>query len=239
MSSTGSGGAPCSSGGSALSFDGVDDHFSIARIVQDSFTIEAWIKTSTPSRTGTFFYEGTQLIWADVPGMAEDFAVAILNNDLTFGVGNGTGVNDSQIQSFDSVTTGEWTHVAVVRNESGKTISLFVNGMQESSKGSANTNPLNSPMQITIGGVLNNYQGIMDEVRFWNIARSEADIQSTMNVELKGNETGLVAYYKFDEGSGSTVKDSTASANSATLGDGMPSAAPAWVTTGAPICPAP
>jgi hypothetical protein len=40
--------------------------------------------------------------------------------------------------------------------------------------------------------------GAIDEVRIWSIARSQADIQSTMNTTLTGSEPGLVGYWKLD-----------------------------------------
>ncbi len=38
-----------------------------------------------------------------------------------------------------------------------------------------------------------------------------------MNKKLTGNEIGLVAYYKMDEGAGVTVKDSSPNSNTGTL----------------------
>jgi hypothetical protein len=40
----------------------------------------------------------------------------------------------------------------------------------------------------------------MDEVRIWNVARTQSEIQSNMNTELTGTESGLVAYYPFNQG---------------------------------------
>ena len=44
------------------------------------------------------------------------------------------------------------------------------------------------------------YQGRIDDVRVWNVERSQAQIQSNLNTELTGSETGLVAYYTFNQG---------------------------------------
>ena len=42
------------------------------------------------------------------------------------------------------------------------------------------------------------FQGDMDEVRIWNVALCQQQIQDRVNCELVGNETGLVAYYNFN-----------------------------------------
>ena len=54
------------------------------------------------------------------------------------------------------------------------------------------------------------FDGVIDEVRLWNVARTEAEIQSTMNSTLAGNEEGLVGYWNFDDG---TAKDLTTNEN--------------------------
>lgn len=45
-----------------------------------------------------------------------------------------------------------------------------------------------------------NWNGQLDEVRFWSKALSKAEIQSSMNCQLSGSENGLLAYYKFNQG---------------------------------------
>jgi hypothetical protein len=66
--------------------------------------------------------------------------------------------------------------------------------------------------------------GVFDELRIWNIARSQTDIQSDMYNELAGNETGLVAYYNFNQGiaggnntSITSLNDKKSSENNVTL----------------------
>jgi hypothetical protein len=51
--------------------------------------------------------------------------------------------------------------------------------------------------------------GKIDEFRVWNVFRDAATIKANMYTLMRGNEAGLIAYYKFDEGSGMTVADST------------------------------
>lgn len=49
----------------------------------------------------------------------------------------------------------------------------------------------------------------LDEVTVWNVALNQTQIQANKNRSLAGNEAGLLAYYRGDEGSGfSTVFDS-------------------------------
>ncbi|MER7540791.1 hypothetical protein ABTX77_39415 [Streptomyces sp. NPDC097704] len=47
----------------------------------------------------------------------------------------------------------------------------------------------------------------MDELRIWNRVRSAAELAEDLGHRLIGNEPGLTAYYRFDEGAGTTTYD--------------------------------
>ncbi len=83
---------------------------------------------------------------------------------------------------------------------------------------------------LTIGGRQNTtgqrFSGLIDEVRVWNVERS-AGIQAAYNTVLTGGEAGLVGYWRFSEGSGTTSVDGSAQGNDGVLGNGMPADVPA------------
>jgi hypothetical protein len=56
-------------------------------------------------------------------------------------------------------------------------------------------------------------KGALDEVRIWNVARTQAQIQSSMNQHLTGSEPGLVGYWQFD----GDVKDKSPYQNNGTI----------------------
>lgn len=70
----------------------------------------------------------------------------------------------------------------------------------------------------------------LDEVRIWDRARTTEELGHDKGVRLIGNDPGLVAYYRFDEGSGSRLHDQTDHARHGELVGG-----PAWVTSEAPV----
>jgi hypothetical protein len=82
------------------------------------------------------------------------------------------------------------------------------------------------------------YDGLIAEVRIWNVARTGAQLADAMNSRLTGDETGLVGYWPFDEGSGQTLGDETGNGLDAQLGStsGADEDDPTWVAdSGAPI----
>jgi hypothetical protein len=216
---------PCA--GSALNFNGAT-YASVTRPVQDDFTIEAWIQT-TASLAGTNYWQGLGLLYADLSGQANDFATAILSDKLAFGLGN----PDITLLSTSNVTTGQWVHVAVTRRESTGEMQVIVGGVLEASVISSNRAPLAAPPIITIGANTVDghfFVGLMDEVRVWTVVRTPAEITATMHQRLNGNETGLRAYWRFDEGGGATAVDSSPNNLNATF-----VGAPAWVPSNS-IC---
>jgi hypothetical protein len=216
--------------GHALQLEGIG-YLQVTRMVQDDFTLEAWIKTVT-SYSGTNFYEGNGLFYADVGGSANDFGTSVLSGKFAFGVGN----PDTTIVSTTMVTTGQWVHVAATRRKSTGEIQVFVNGMLENSKIVAQTNSLSAQSLMTIGANSIDgkyFNGTIDELRIWNVVRTQPEIAGALHKALAGSEPGLVAYYRLDESDGTTARDSSAAGtNTATIsGEGT------WIASDAPTCP--
>src|SRR5262249_22520776 len=101
-----------------------------------------------------------------------------------------------------------WTHVAVVYVS--RRPRLYVNGTL------VRTGLLSAMTFVHASGSLGgssqgdfgNFQGQLDEVRIWNAALSQTQIQSNMTRSLTGTEPNLVTYFRCDEGRGSILTDS-------------------------------
>jgi Concanavalin A-like lectin/glucanases superfamily len=198
--------------GMSLKLDGNSSYGTFARPVQDDFTLEAWIKTST-SQPGGEFWQGIGLFHADVQGGNNDFGAAILNDTFAFGMGLGPGGSDVTLQASTPVDNGQWMHVASTRNKTTGEVQLFINGMlEQSSTYSQQTNSLTASAILTIGGNTVDgryFVGELDEVRIWNVVRTPAEIAANMFKKLAGTETGLVSYFKFDDTSAATAADTS------------------------------
>ena len=132
-----------------------------------------------------------------------------------------------QVTSQSRPVAGVWQHVAAVWDGQLK---IYVNGQLN---GVINTGPpIPNTLPLWIGsspfGADTNFRGDIDEVRIWAVARSQGEIQSTMNQYLCGDEKGLRAYWSFDEGSGQQLKDTLGRSNGSISG-------PAWVP-GVQLC---
>ncbi|MFC4232298.1 LamG-like jellyroll fold domain-containing protein, partial [Parasediminibacterium paludis] len=184
--------------GNGLNFDGVNDYVNLTRTIQDDFTIEFWMKTTQIGNNSSMWYGGMGIVDAEYPGVTNDFGVSLVGNKIAFGVGN----PDYTIFSTSAVNTGNWVHVAATRNKSTGLMQLYINGVLESSYTQSNHNSLNVPSYIYLGRDNNGtyFNGTLDEVRLWNTVRTSQDINTNMNGEIAGAPSGLVNYYKFNQG---------------------------------------
>ncbi len=127
---------------------------------------------------------------------------------------NGKFSDDSTDNLGINSSTDQWVHIAMVWD--GTSLLVYVNGaLKITSTGSGGNGMLATGTSVLSIGCnpTNNqcFNGLFDEFRVWSVARSASDIMSNYNKPLTGTESGLVAYYKFDETSGTTAADSVTS----------------------------
>jgi hypothetical protein len=96
-----------------------------------------------------------------------------------------------------------WHHLAATVRRVGNsvTVTTYLDGQQDATASGVHSNAITNSDPLFIGANRVHdaaFIGYLDEVRLWNIARTQAEIQSTMGVTLVGNEPGLVAYWPFD-----------------------------------------
>ncbi len=63
------------------------------------------------------------------------------------------------------------------------------------------------------------FNGVIDEARIWNVARSQAQIQADKNSELTSG-TGLIGRWGMNEGTGTAVGNSIAGGVNGTATNG-------------------
>lgn len=122
---------------------------------------------------------------------------------------------------------GAWQHFAMVVSQSSNYMAIYRNGILEAQKtGMVPLLPgINRNLTFGINGIGQEY----DEVRVWSVARSADQIRTNMSRSLVGNEPGLAAYWRFDEGLGTNTYDSSGHGFTGLV------AHPAWENSTAPV----
>jgi Concanavalin A-like lectin/glucanases superfamily/TIR domain len=114
---------------------------------------------------------------------------------------------------------GEWHHLAVVKD--GDEYAIYTDGYRNGHI-SLHTIPatVNGPLQFGIAENRFQLHGALDEVRLWNIARTQEELRAQMETELTGKEPGLVGYWPLNEAGGTTLNDLSGNGNNGVLNGG-------------------
>jgi hypothetical protein len=195
--------------GNCLDFDGTNDYVNISNLstnpIGNTLTIECWVKPNNLSgRQGVF---------------STRFNNAAGSFQLEAGIaGNGinrlavSGISTWVAQTGDNVLIpDEWNHIAYTRSGTGAgTHILYVNGVAQTLISDADYTFIDNTSNKVIGSGTNNAQffnGKIEEMRVWSVVRTEQQIRESMHHPYIGNETGLTAYWKFNEQSGTSAAD--------------------------------
>ena len=141
------------------------------------------------------------------------------------------GVDPDQLQvacssnftnSDMKIKTGEWSHVAVTFDNG--LITVYINGSNKGSKKIGKTvydfsakhhNEEDGSRCFWVGYSYASdryFDGDMAEVRIWNIALTEEQLNEPNHfLSVDPESEGLIAYWKFDEGTGNIIKDHSSS----------------------------
>lgn len=239
-------GARPGTGPAALAFDGADDLADLGasdalRITGGAITLEARIR---PTAWRTNVYEGSVLNM-EQNGPDQGYALRV-------GAGGrvnalfGSGSWNEATSPAGALVLDQWQHVAATYD--GATIRVYVDGVQVAEAARAFA-LAGSTARLWAGSSQNNpsrtFPGGIDEVRVWRVARSAEAIRATMTTPLgaaytASPDSGLVGYWRFDEGSGQTLIDDSFEAGLGTLGTSTAAADddPAWSDAG-PVGTAP
>lgn len=177
--------------GNALRFDGIDDFIPLPRIVKDSFTVELWMNTDCAG--------DSRIIDATIAGGTKGFSIGIAGGKAVYSVGNQT------CTSYTTVTGGKWVHIAATRNVGEAQARLAINGGVEPSCAGGTVSLTDAADMIIGGGGSTPYCGQIDELRLWDVERTNQELTADKGRSLTGNEAHLVGYWRFDEEPSSTV----------------------------------
>ncbi len=176
------------------------------------FTLEGWFYLTDNTPLGWLMGKGLATAGTD-PFVS--FSLQLNDDGTKLAFNTSTGAADSyrSITAPAAFPLRTWTHVAAVLD--GASMRLVINGVIVAS-GTAAGAPVSAPgtaLGIGIAYLANgntnypSFPGYARHVRFWNVARTTAQLASGARVELPADRTGLVAAWPLDERSGNSARD--------------------------------
>lgn len=208
----------------SLSVDGTNDHLATNFItnthsLKDGFSSSLWVYLDDNSTTQDFFGRygnGSARFYFGITGTKVRAAVGNAYDTTTLSHG---------------MSTGAWYHVAYTfSGGSSGTFTYYLNGSSVGTISFTWTSDSGSYEPVHIGGLKNGSNtsqnptnGKLDEIAFYNSALSASDITAIYNSGAPTNlssDTDLVAYWRMEENTGSTVADSSSNSYTATLTNG-------------------
>lgn len=183
----------------ALEFDGVNTYVEIGDISYNQFPITLEMKL--------FIKNIATQEAVNILGFCEPSTIGNMFNLQTYQgkyriSSYGSSFHGNNLSNSDAIT-GEWIHLAVVIPEEDH-YKFYINGVLD--KDGIGTLKFPEPAtQLYLGTFIRSgvpqriLDGFLDDVRIWNKALTQREIQLNMNKELTGNELGLIGYWKFDD----------------------------------------
>jgi len=200
-----------------LDFDGTDDYVTVAynsTLDFTEFTIEMWVYHTKSASDQKIIGN------ANAAYPRRGFCLGISDAEKLYPEVFNSGSNN--ITSSETIPLNEWVHIAMTwkKGDYSDGIKGYINGKQVISTSTVNTD-MNSSNGWTIGAAPwfpeKYFEGKIDEIRIWNNVRTATEIRENMMKTLVGNESGLMAYYRFDEPDAATLYDLTGNGNNGTL----------------------
>jgi hypothetical protein len=220
---------PCIANTNSLDFNGTGSAVRINTIngldITNQITIEAWVNAAafaSGPAGGSIFCKHA---WG-----SSTFGYVLRaggSGQLSFNIAGAVGGSPvgwkEAISPVNALTLNTWHHVAGVFD--GTMVFCYVDGLPVGSTAFSGTIYPSTGIKARIGaladtnwGMTRYWDGYIDEVRVWNRALTQSEIASGMGDHIDpASATGLVGYWRLNEGSGVVAADLGTGSNSGTL----------------------
>ncbi len=213
----GNGTTPPANGNTSLLFDGTNEYLNSNsfNLAGTGLTLEGWIRPAAFKSASPYISTvmGIEVSDANVALLRLGDA-SLANNKLQFVLNTG-GTTAKKLNSATTLSANTWYHVAATYD--GATMKIYINGVLDASLSATGTISASGTFQISRSYDANRgFNGLFDELRVWKTALTQTQIQNN-KCTVATNSTGLEAYWKFNEASGTTAADATGNGHTATL----------------------
>lgn len=223
---------PGDASGQALALDGADDALFSQdlrdRFVDETLTVELWFRADSHG-----------VLLCEYGDVAPWYRWEISLLEVSSAGHLLARVHQVPVTDLGAVSFGEWHHAALRYDKASQKLQGFLDGVASPQSSGDRATPWASNLRAFYGfGLATTYnmgsgaafRGQIDEIRIWNVARTGVQLLSNACRSLTGQEPGLIAYWRLDEGQGLVAHDASGHGSLANLLQG-----PVWEASTAPI----
>jgi hypothetical protein len=151
----------------------------VARQIQDDFSIEYWFKSSQGLNTSATWSANAGMVDADDAAGGNDFGTSLRSDGkITAGVDSGGAT--SIVSAAGGYNNGAWHQVVFTRTGATGALKLYVDGLLSGSA-TGGTGSLTAPANVNFGrvqGGTNYYAGALDDVAIYTTALGASDVSN-------------------------------------------------------------
>jgi hypothetical protein len=200
---------------SYLSLNGTNQYVDVAQgtdfAPRGTYTVEAWFNPSSITCT---FSGSTGCSIVSHPG---DFNLMIGDSTIRVELGFNGNLGSTSIATGNTPVANTWQHIALVK--SGASVTIYLNGSSIATStisGYSSAATSGNSFRVGYDSYSRYFAGGIDEVRLYSSALTQAEIRTDMVTWGPVNASGLVAYYDFNDASGSKIENKVSGSTSTT-----------------------
>ena len=207
----------------SMSFDGNDDYINCGQalsnnILSNNATWMAWVNCNdlnTPQIISSKWVNSQNTQWAfgryHQNNLSGEFYLTLRASNGNYNAHYSNGFN---------LQINEWSHISIVWNLDS--LYFYKNGVLLNVEYTGQYSLRQTSGDLLIGAQNSSpheyfWNGKLDDIQIWNKALTQDEIQNYLNCPPENNEIGLIRYWSFEEGSGTTAYDQTSNGNNGTI----------------------
>ena len=195
-------------------------------------TVECWIK---PNESGQ--NEGAGIInyfSSTGANITSGFGIILHEGKFRFLVRTDAGnIDEGDYGNWPGIPLGDipddgrtWTHIAATYSAAEQLAKIYMNGRLYETSAASGASPTGNVYWDQIAGstfyIARNpegsyYNGVIDEIRYWQAEKTEQEISGSMLGTVDGGSIGLDGYWNFNDNQSTTVSDLSGNGNPGTL----------------------
>ena len=174
-----------------------------------AFTVEAWVCPKDGLGNS-----GIVGVGRDGGTDRRGWLLGIFDGEFGLAVPSRGTDKETTVKARRAATPNRWQHLAATYD--GSVILVYVDGQRRNgSEDPPEEIAYPDPARLLIGAggsadAVEHFGGRIDDVRLWDRPRTGAEIKRAMNHRLRGDEAGLVAYWRLDRRTDDTLPDQAA-----------------------------